>query len=341
MSSQRLFNEGTALCFLLFPLLCLPAVCSAYDEGTRTAVRPLIEVYEPNVLGYTWQDDDVGFIDVTVSLKNRLLPDHISAWTCPPPDKRCKDRWRIYLAFTGRFGFYYGTRDSDPVISKAFTPKLLLRYTPDSARNDKSFWSRDKHEIYEDWSYVDLGYAHESNGQTISTEGAYGLERRANRTHPEFALDQVSRGWDYLQLAGKYSLLRGTDNRRLAAYADLKYFLEDGLLQGMPEEYHSFEKDPDAKKRSAVEGVMAAVEYEWRQDLLKTKTGPILADPRVMLQLDSGYDPAFKYGTVRLELGAKLIELPIVFWYEDGYSSSLARYYKRTRAIGIELRLAQ
>jgi hypothetical protein len=347
----QLVFRGVAACALAWLPLLAPGVCAAYDEAKHPDdPAPLIEAYEPNLLGYTWQDDDVGFIDATVSLKYHLFADHIRDWTCPGDDNEsalCSNRWRAYLAFTGKFGFYYGTRDSDPVLAKAYVPKLLIRYTPDSARAGGSFWRRQDRPVYEDWSYLDFAYAHESNGQSIDTAPAYDLERRMNRDNPQFALDKVSRGWDYVQVAAKYSFFRTPPSdptaepwQRLAAYVDIRYFLNDGLLQGHPEQYHSFEDDRDAKPREAVAGVLSAVEYEWRKDLLPFWPR-ILENPRVQVQLETGYDPLFKYNTIRFEVGAKLMELPIALWYEDGYDSSLARYYKRTRAVGIGLRLAQ
>jgi hypothetical protein len=333
----RRAHASVSLCASL--TVFLPSVCCAFDDAKRTTERPLIEAYEPNILGYKWQDDDVGFIDIKVSLKYRLFPDHIANRTCAERPG-CDDRWRAYLGFTGRFGFYLRTRASDPVIAKTFNPKLLVRYTPGSARNDKAFWERNGRPIFEDWSYLDLAYAHESNGQTISTEGAYELEQRLNRRHPDFALDKVSRGWDYIQLAGKYSLLKDAKKSRLAIYGDLKYFPRDGLVQGVPEEYHSFENDPSARRRSAYDGVSAAIEFEHHARILG-KDASILENPRLMLQLETGYDPAFRFSTVRLEVGAKLIELPIALWYQNGYGSSLARYYKHTNAYGIQLRMAE
>src|SRR5678816_2877848 len=120
-------TRGVSLLVVL--LGSAPSICAAaHDVARRTDERQVVEAYEPNLVGYTWQEDDVGFIDVTLSLKYQMFPDHISQWTCSSPD-RCGDRWRAYLAFTGRFGFYYGTRASDPVIAKTFNPKLLFRYT--------------------------------------------------------------------------------------------------------------------------------------------------------------------------------------------------------------------
>lgn len=332
-------NKCTAALLLL--LGAFPSICSAaHDASRRTDEHQVVEPYEANIVGYTWQEDDVGFIDITLSLKYQMFREHISQWTCSSPD-RCQDRWRAYLAFTGRFGFYYGTRSSDPVISKTFNPKLLIRYTPDPGRSERSFWTKNGRGVFEDWSYIDFAYAHESNGQTIGTGAEYALEQRADPGHPEFALDKVSRGWDYVQVAGKYSFLRGGGDERLAAYGDIRWFLDDGFLQGPPEEYHTFENDPAGKRRRAVEGLTFALEYERKSLLIPGKKGPILADPRIMLQAESGYDPAFRHGTFRFEIGATLIELPLAVWYEDGYGSSLARYYKRARSIGVELRLAQ
>jgi hypothetical protein len=61
----------------------------------------------------------------------------------------------------------------------------------------------------------------------------------------------------------------------------------------------------------------------------------------VLVKYETGYDPAFKYSTFRVEIGATLIELPIALWFQDGYNNSLARYYEKSSAVGIELRIAE
>lgn len=60
-----------------------------------------------------------------------------------------------------------------------------------------------------------------------------------------------------------------------------------------------------------------------------------------MLRYETGYEPLFKHSTFRVELGATLLELPISLWYQHGYGSSLARYYKKLSAFGVQLRLAE
>jgi len=57
----------------------------------------------------------------------------------------------VVIAFTGRFAQYLGTRDSSPVVTKRLNPKLFYRQRTQG---------RD---------YFDIGYNHESNGQSINT----------------------------------------------------------------------------------------------------------------------------------------------------------------------------
>ena len=112
------------------------AVARGEDRATVPQSVPLIEAYEPNVLGYTKQSDDGPFVDFTLSLKYQLL--RRTLWgVLHPHDGEydpATDRQRLYLAFTGRFGFYVRSRHSRPVLAKNYTPKLLWRYIPASAQ---------------------------------------------------------------------------------------------------------------------------------------------------------------------------------------------------------------
>src|SRR5688572_9674483 len=87
----------------VFYLQC--SLCAAaFDAGKRVDKRdadqpPLIEAYEPNVLGYAWQNEDESFVDINVSLKYRLFRNHVIEWTCPSRNG-CEDRWRAYLTFS-------------------------------------------------------------------------------------------------------------------------------------------------------------------------------------------------------------------------------------------------
>lgn len=40
---------------------------------------------------------------------------------------------------------------------------------------------------------------------------------------------------------------------------------------------------------------------------------------------------------MKLEVGLKFFELPLVAWYRDGYNSDLIDYYRRDRSFGLML----
>jgi hypothetical protein len=66
-----------------------------------------------------------------------------------------------------------------------------------------------------------------------------------------------------------------------------------------------------------------------------------VANPRFYLQYKTGYDPVARYNTVRGEIGFSLFELPVAIYAQDGYMNSLARYYKKARSFGVELRISE
>lgn len=179
--------------------------------------------------------------------------------------------------------------------------------------------------------YVDFAYAHDSNGQTIDNATAYAIAQHT-LDNPRFALDQVSRGWDYVQVEGKYTFgINGSGCFSL--YPGVKFFLRHGFLQQVPEEYHRFENDPAARPRHAYDGLIVDAEYRPNINLV--------ANPRLYLQYKTGYEPIARFNTIRGEFGFYLFELPIAVYAQDGYVNSLARYYKKARSFGVELRIAE
>jgi hypothetical protein len=121
---------------------------------------------------------------------------------------------------------------------------------------------------------------------------------------------------------------------------DLKYFLMKGLFQGRPEEYNSWENDPQGKPRRAVDGVTGLLEYhdDWSTSGARIIT---LSHRFLALKYQTGYQSLFKYSTVRLEAGAQLGELPLAVWVQTGYMSDLANYYRNVTSFGIEARIVR
>ena len=222
----------------------------------------------------------------------------------------------FYFAFTGRFGQYIGTRDSSPVVGKRFNPKLFYRY-----------WTDEDHSGYVDFSFL----AHESNGQSITNATEYQAARDAAQK-PEFADDQLSRGWDYVELTWKsVPVSRGTTT--VSTYVMLKYFMRHGPLQGRAENYNAWENNPEGKTRDRVNGVAGMIKYQQSWEWMAFK------DVKVAALYETGYRDMFRYNTYRLELGTKVLQLPVTLWGQTGYNSDLAQYYKKVNSYGIEMEI--
>ena len=280
--------------------------------------------YEPNRIGWTFDDNDVdeGYLDAVLSVKYPFFHDGYYSAEGPALN--------AYFAFTGRFSQYIESRDSSPVIGRRFNPKFFLR-----------------HWLGDDSRYIDIGYAHESNGQNINSEEAYLRERAdfiAEGQDPDFARDYISRGWDYLSLDWKHAW--GHHPAGLNTYLKLKYFLDDGLFQGNPEEYNLWEGDGE-HHRDEYDGIDFLAKYRFGKSLCATSLFPKKKHNRdsnfclkkVAWRYTTGYDTVFDNNTNRLELTVDLWDIPLMIWGQTGYNSDLVDYYKDVDSWGIALEL--
>ena len=320
MSIRLAIRFRSGLAASIVALLMTP-LARAVDPGIDNG--SLLQTYEPITAGYTKDSDDVPYLDVTLSVKLRMLPEDLIR------------RNNLYLAFTGRFGFYWGTRYSSAVIGKSYNPKLIWRYTPaeGSATRPSTLGKPGSREATQ---YFDFAYAHQSNGQTIGTQAQY-QQAQAAQQKPQFANEYISRGWDYLEVIWKRSWFEAADYP-LATYLDLRYFLDPGLLQGHPEEYNWWEMSAEGKPRRAVDGLTALGEYQLRSCAVCPHW---LAEPSVWLRYQTGYDTPFRYSTERLEAGIHVANIPLAVWVQHGYMSDLANYYRNVTSYGIELRIGE
>ncbi|MBI3774096.1 MAG: phospholipase A [Gammaproteobacteria bacterium] len=282
------------------------AVMLSINAAELHAADPVLKSYEPTTMGYTWDSDDVPFFDFKISVKYPLFPELTGE--------------RVFFAFSGRFGQYIGTRSSSPVIGKRFNPKLFLKLPFDAANRDRG--------------YVDIAYAHESNGQQIDSLEEFNAAQNGE-SKPEFAKDYISRGWDYLEVVVKNTYAHDEQNK-LSTFLTVNYYLPNGLLQGKPEEYNAWENDREGKRRATVNGLRAMLKYGHNDD--ENKKRPV-TDFKAALILETGYLDAFQNWTVRGELATKLWELPIMLWASSGYNSDLALYYKRVTSYGVTVEI--
>ena len=291
-------------------LLALPSAALAFDQifGCKPALtgKSGIQPYEPLTGGVTHDSDDARYLDVNLSVQIRLLP------FC---DSTAGGHNRLYLTMATRFGFYWDTRPGSPVIGKRYNPQLLWRFTPGVSDGTGTNLK----------STIDLGYAHESNGQLIHTPQQYQSQLLLTPINEE-ANQYIHRGWDYIHLQWQLP-----DIGPVSPKVEGKYFLPHGLLQGQEDEYHSWEDNPQGKQRKTVDGLDMAVEYP-------AKAEKILGIFDLAAKYQTGYDVPLRYSTARLELGIQAGSLPLAVWMQHGYMSDLAMYYLKVTSYGIEVR---
>ena len=287
--------------------------------------------HEPSKLMMRTDSDDINalYLDFTLSSKHPLLPNatplvrtqelaaDLLEDLIPGDDEYLL---QLYLAFSGRFSQYVRTRDSSPVVARRFNPSLFYR-----------IWSSDD-------SWLDIGFAHESNGQRISTPESYARERAdfvARREDADFARDSLSRGWDYSFIEWRHDW-----SSKLVSELKLSHYLRSGPLQGQSEEYYLWEDNgARLRPRRQYDGVSLGLQYNFNRSRC------FLGDAFVCLReleltQETGYSAMFDHNTTTLEFTSDVFGLPVQLWGRTGYNSDLVDYYRYVNSwgIGFELR---
>jgi outer membrane phospholipase A len=284
-------------------------VASAYP-------RERLNAYEQNHLGWTRDDNSVesGYMDAQMSFKFR-------AW-----EGGTDDRFAAFFAFSTRFSQYIETIESSPVVGKRYNPLIFLRTNGDKRQG-----------------YLDIGLAHESNGQSITTEESYVAERRKyadSDGEPDFARNSISRGWDYVFTDWTHCWLRCSDNYaidglgRFTTKLEFQYYLDDGPFQGNPEEYNDWEGGSE-QHRKEYDGIGLTSDF-------RINSGCLGIDGfgcSISWEYRTGYDGVFDNSTNRLQLAVDKFWIlpPIGFWVQTGYNSSLVDYYRSVDSVGIAM----
>lgn len=291
-------------------LLAMRAASAWAQPGCEAGLK--LQDYEPNSVVIRRDAIDETHLNFTLSQMYPIAHDGCI------PEQSEQGRWPLvpYFAFTGEFAFYlFDNRNSAPVIGRRFKPKLFFRN-----------WLGDGRQ-----AHIDIGLTHESNGQSINSENLY--QRRIEEIEElgerqGFANDYISRGWDSIDI--NYKQRWQLDGRNVSVYFNVNYYLEQGPLQGEPEEYWPWENDDgEGKARKTVDGLS-----------LLLKSSSIRVNDRfgakIALKYTTGYDDPFRYNTYRLELTTKFYDFPpVLIWYSNGYNSSLSNYYRDVETFGI------
>lgn len=237
-----------------------------------------------------------------------------------------QDRFSAFFAFSTRFSQYIETIESSPVVGKRYNPMGFLRTHFDERQG-----------------YVDLGLAHESNGQSISTEEAYLAERQKyadSDGEPDFARNSISRGWDYIFADWKHCWRSCSRDYafdgigRFTTGLEFQYYLDDGPFQGNPEEFNDWEGGSQ-RKRKEYDGIGLSADYRINSGCLGINGFAC----SISWEYRTGYDGIFENSTNRVQVAVdKFWVLPAIgFWVQAGYNSNLVDYYESVDSFGIAL----
>jgi hypothetical protein len=321
----------------LVPVLAIMATSEISGESlskrTQQAVladNSFLTSHEPShlMLRNDTLDSSANYMDFSLSVKHPVLPNaaplnavHNTVTTALegflPGDNEFF--MQMYLSFSGRFSQYIGERQSSPVVARSFRPTLFYR-----------FWTSPS-------NFLDFEYGHESNGQRINTPEALLREQDdyvASGEPAFYARDSLSRGWDYTALRW-----RRTWNDKWVTRLELRHYLDDGVLQGAPEEYNTWEGNgAQVRPRRQYDGVSLGFQYNFNRSRCFLGTLPVCFQ-RVELTQETGYAAMFDHNNTTLELTSDLFGLPVQLWAKTGYNSNLVDYYRHSTSWGLGIEL--
>lgn len=321
----------------LLPVLAL-MVTANFQGATATSLmrqsvlarNAWLTSHEPSRLMARHDSDDSSgtYMDFKLSSKHPVLPNATLLNAAYDGVTNTMERFvpgqdeyflQLYLAFNGRFSQYIGSRESSPVVARRFNPELFYR-----------FWSSET-------NFMDIGIAHESNGQRIATETSLideGNAYEANGEPREYARDSLSRGWDYASINWQRSW-----NENLVTQLRLRHYWTNGPLQGRAEEYNLWEDGGTVlKPRRQYDGVNLDLQYNFNQSRCLLGNLPICFR-RLQLTQETGYAAMFENNTTTMEFTTDFFGLPIQLWARSGYNSDLVDYYRYSTSWGVGIEL--
>lgn len=155
--------------------------------------------YEPSYVICRWADDDDRALNAHYSFKYSLYKEEYK-------------KSDLYLKYIGDFDFYWGSRESDPVVNRVSNPGLHWQLFFDKNSN-----------LYNWIKWVNIGIEHRSNGQTTEVTSApeAAAAQNAYDNNDRQFFDSISRGANYF--SGEVHELKRTK------YGDLSFYLKTKL----------------------------------------------------------------------------------------------------------------
>ncbi len=341
MTSFRALSSYTAGLVTCAGLLFCSAALAAQGESGFGKLQS----DDPNYIVYaSSSDDDTLAADAHVEFLLSLRYPLVEAWF----ERRHAQldqhyaRYipnRLLLIYNGLYDFYVfeGDRyESAPIVSRRQNPGLVLE------------WDLKRNTTADNYRTLRLGWFHESNGQSLDDEdgdGATLFAREVAEADEEFALSQVSRGWDYLSVRfanGPAGVADGElDPYRsgwwklqaeMRVYCDCQGF---GFISGREDDvfWESVDEQP---KIQDFDGLRVAFERSFSAGWLGTDNYFV---GRAQLQAGTSDWDSLATISSRLSLGFALGQTRLVGFYHNGYGKDLSTYHIRTNYFGLGLEL--
>jgi outer membrane phospholipase A len=237
---------------------------------------------------------------------------------------------RFFFIYNGLYDFYALGSDrynSSPIISRKQNPGAMLEWDFRDPR-----------------SKIRLGYFHESNGQSLGPDDqdkpdrdellAAQREFETNRAlyGEDFALAQVSRGWEFWSLQyqkSRHGYLADFDPEWYQLQAELRFFSDGQLFGGSREDAIWWEPENDAKIE----------DYDGVRVLAERSFGSVGFPLLGRIEYKGGVSSFDALGNAswKLSLGIKALNTRFTAFYFNGYGRDPSTYHLRTEYLGLGL----
>ena len=295
---------------LVIMLFILFQTTLAFTYNLPSSLHPKLTSHNPNYFSYV------------IPTGNNVLTDdpHLEfLLSIQYPIHTFNASSEIFFSYDGLYDFYIvsdSIYESAPVFSRRQNPGISYR-----------FQHAKKGEIQ-------LGYYHESNGQTLdASDGKDAFDELVSKTSREYALTQVSRGWDYLSFTFKSAelALNETQNMKQRISLNFRKYLPKQAFRTDREDDLFWRENPNLTTIKNYDGLRFSYELlSMRETLLNFSAG---------LELKPGIADAdsLKNLTGRITLTKQIEGIPFSLFYFDGYGKELSTYHLRTQYAGIGL----
>lgn len=285
--------------------------------------------YEPNYFAIAYSPekkemDDDNHLEFYLSLKYKVTEDfsHLLKFIKLPGADR------FSFIYNGLYDFYLqdGYYDSAPIISRRQNPGIVWDWDINNKNNHQ----------------FSLGWFHESNGQTLSVDKDKPVDKDengvddaidefwelANENSLEYALTQVSRGWDYADI--RYQISRRNSTPELSNWwffqVNLRLYCNCQAFGAIDREDDLFWLD---KKQHVSISDFDGVRLTFEKGITPKTVG------RIELKTGISEDGFFQHTGGKISLNMKMDRTWGTLFYFNGYGKEPSTYHLRTQYIGL------